>query len=53
MFCIKHAAAKIASENQKISICLAKMLKKQNANASQKVLGNCSYTNVLVAMDII
>jgi hypothetical protein len=29
------------------------MLKKQNANASQKVLGNCTYTNALVAMDTI
>ena len=53
MFCIKLAAAKIASENQKIFIYHAKMQKRQNANASQKVLGNCSYTNALVAMDII
>lgn len=47
--CIKLVAAKIASENQKISMYLAKMLKRQDANVNQKVLDNCTYTNARMA----
>lgn len=51
--CIKLVAAKIASENQKISMYLAKMLKRLGVNVNQKVPGNCTYTNARMVADII
>ncbi|WP_300190636.1 hypothetical protein [Fibrobacter sp.] len=44
---------KIVSEKQKISICLAMMPKRQDANVNQKVPGNCTYTNARMVADII